>query len=69
MTDTLGDALPREMARVRNLIPIYASLPNKAGAFAIAMMQGSLTRAEKALAEDDVIRMVAAYAELKEYKE
>jgi hypothetical protein len=67
MTDTLADALPREMARVRELIPIYALFPN--GKFAIAMMQNALGRAEKAMMEDDVIRMVAAYAELKGFKE
>lgn len=63
MTDTLADALPREMKRVRELIPIYASVPNSA--FAIAMMNDALSRAEKSMAEDDVLRMIAAYAELK----
>lgn len=63
MSDTLADALPREMKRVRELIPIYTSVPN--GSFAIAMMNEALSRAEKSMAEDDVLRMLAAYVELK----
>ena len=67
MTDTLADALPREMKRVRELIPLYAQFPT--GAFAIAMMNEALSRAEKSMAEDDVLRMIAAYVELKGFSE
>jgi hypothetical protein len=27
MTDTLGDALPREMARVREMLSLYDAIP------------------------------------------
>lgn len=67
--DTLGDALPREMARVRDeVIPVYQdSLLNGVGAFAIAMMRNDLDRAAKAMAEGDVVEMLRVYQALKDY--
>lgn len=66
-TDTLGDALPREMARVRDtVIPPYQQI-GPAGTFAIAMMRADLDRAAKALAEEDVAAMISAYEALKDY--
>ena len=69
MSETLGEALPREMARVRDvLMPKYiASGP--AGAFALALMRNDLDKAAKALAEGDVVAMIEVYSSLKEYKE
>lgn len=66
--DTLGDALPREMTRVRGLIPIYASI-GPAGNFAVAMMNHTLDEAQKALADGDVIAMLRVYQELKDFHE
>lgn len=64
--DTLGDALPREMARVRDeLIPAYQSI-GPAGAFGIAMLRASLDTATEALASGDVVQMLRAYQELKD---
>ena len=37
--ETLGEALPREMARVRDLLPLYDAIPT--GIFAATMMQVS----------------------------
>jgi len=68
MSETLGDALPREMARVTKLIEIYASI-GPAGSFAIAMMRRDLDLAARAMAEGDVAAMAAAYQSLKEFKE
>jgi hypothetical protein len=69
MADTLGDALPREMKRVRDeLIPAYQAV-GPGGNFAIAMMRNSLDRAAKALAEDDLVLMLRAYQELKEFEQ
>ena len=63
---TLGTALPREMARVRDkVLPIYLTIPT--GTFAAAMMRHSLDQAAKALAEGDVIAMLRAYEDLKGY--
>ena len=65
--DTLGDALPREMARVRDkVMPAYLEI-GPAGAFALAFMRTDLDSAAKALAEGDVVEMVRVYEALKDY--
>jgi hypothetical protein len=67
MADSLGEALPREMARVRDeIMPVYQEL-GKSGLFALAMMRVDLDAAAKALAEGDVIEMIRVYKSLKEY--
>ena len=69
MTDTLGEALPKEMARVRDeLIPMYQSV-GPVGGFAIMMMRNELDRATKALAEGDLPAMIRSYKALQEFKE
>ncbi len=65
--DTLGDALPREMARVTKLIELYASI-GPAGGFAIALMRRDLAAAATALAEGDLVAMIRVYQSLKDYK-
>ena len=68
MSDTLGEALPREMARVRDkVMPAYIEI-GPPGAFALAVMRADLDRATKALAEGDVVAMLQAYNALKEYE-
>lgn len=65
--EALGDALPREMARVRDeVIPIYDSVPM--GHLAAGMMRQSLDLATKALAEGDVIAMLRVFEDLKGYE-
>lgn len=67
MTDTLGDALPREMARIRDVvIPAYLAI-GPTGTFALAFMRADLDRAAKALAEGDVVEMLRVYDSLKGY--
>lgn len=64
--DTLGDALPREMARVRDkLLPVYDATPG--GQIAAAMMRADLDEAAKALASGDVVAMIQVYESLKGY--
>lgn len=66
--DTLGDALPREMKRVREeIIPVYQTCGNS-GQLAIALMNSDLSKAEIALASGDTVKMIEAYNALKEYK-
>lgn len=68
MSDTLGDALPREMARVRDkVMPAYIEI-GPAGQFALMFMRQDLDAATKALAEGDVIAMLRCYEKLKEYE-
>ena len=66
--DTLGEALPREMARVRDeVMPQYLAI-GEAGSFAVAFMRADLDRATKALAVGDVVAMMRAYESLKGYE-
>lgn len=66
--DTLGDALPREMARVRDdILPIYRE-SGPGAAIAVLMMRRDLDLSAKALAEGDVVAMIRCLKELREWK-
>lgn len=68
MTDSLGDALPREMARVRDeVMPAYASC-GPAADFALAMMRLDLDAAQLAMIRGDVVEMMRCYESLKGYE-
>ena len=68
MTDSLGEALPREMARIRDVvIPAYAEC-GVGGTFALAMMRHDLDLAAKAMIEGDIVAMVRIYQKLKEWQ-
>lgn len=65
---SLGTELPKEMARVRDvLMPEYIAI-GPAGGFALAVMRAELDRATKALAEGDVVTMIRSYEALKNFK-
>lgn len=65
---SLGEALPLEMARVRDrVMPIYQSI-GQGGAFALASMRNDLDLAAKAMAEGDVVEMLRLYRSLKSYE-
>lgn len=64
--ESLGTALPKEMARVRDVVlPEYLAIPT--GIFAATMMRFDLDAAATALAQGDVIAMIRAYESLKGY--
>ena len=64
--ETLGEALPKEMARVRDkLLPVYDAIPT--GVFGATMMRADLDRAAKAMIEGDVVEMMRVYESLKGY--
>jgi hypothetical protein len=69
MSDSLAEALPREMARVRDVVlPQYIALrgmPNVMVEPAIAMMRHDLDEAAKAMMEGDVVAMLRVYESLK----
>ena len=66
-TETLGEALPREMARVRDeVLPAYVAI-GPAGSFAAAMMRADLDRAARALSEGDAVAMIGVHGALKGY--
>jgi len=63
---TFGDALPKEMARVRDhILPRYVEI-GPAGMFGAAMIRANLDAAARALASGDVVAMIAAYRSLQE---
>lgn len=68
--NTLGDALPEEMARVRKLIVRYRHPAlGGSGEIAARMMEASLQAADKAVMSGDVIEMLRCYEDLKGYSE
>ena len=63
---TVGEALPREMARVRDeVLPEYDAIP--AGAFAAMMMRRDLDAAAAAMAAGDLPAMLKSYEALQHY--
>jgi hypothetical protein len=68
MSETLGEALPREIARVRDeVLPEYIAIgpPGMLGAM---LIRANLDAASKAMIEGDIEGMIAAYRALKEIK-
>jgi hypothetical protein len=65
MMVTVDEELPKEMARVRELLPIYDAIPT--GVFAATMMRADLDAAAKAMAEGDLAAMILRYHRLKDY--
>lgn len=66
MSESLAEALPREMTRVRDeVLPEYIKIP--AGIFAATMMRQSLDRAAAVMAAGDLEGMIAAYEDLRGY--
>jgi len=64
---TLGEALPMEMARVRDqVMPAYIAI-GPPGAFALAMMRAELDAATKAIMEGDTVAMLRHYESLQGY--
>lgn len=66
-TETLAEALPREQARVRALMPAYREI-GPPGAFALMMMERSLQAADQAVMSGDVVAMMQALKDLQEYR-
>lgn len=64
-TDTLGEALPREIERCQELLEIYKSL-GPVGAFGHAMISADIKAAQRAMMEGDVAAMIRCYQKLKE---
>jgi hypothetical protein len=61
---TLGDALPKEIERCRELVDLYRSVPN--GEFGARMIENDINLAIQAMAENDLPKMIYAYKQLKE---
>lgn len=66
--ESVGDALPKEMARIRDVvIPAYEECGPASG-LAIALMKQDLDYAARAMAEGDVVGMCLALAALRDVK-
>lgn len=63
-SNTLGDKLPQEMARCRELLGGYKEI-GPAGTFGAAMIDRSLANADKAVMSGDIAAMIRAYEDLK----
>lgn len=71
MTDspmTLGDQLPKEIARVQEILGHYIAI-GPSGMFGAAFIRQDLAAAQKAMIEGDVVAMLRAYTKLKEIEE
>lgn len=71
-SETLAEALPREIARVRDDVLggflMLRGMPNVIVEPQIAMVRAELDAAARAMAEGDVVAMLRAYQSLKEYE-
>ena len=61
--NTLGDDLPKEQARVREVLGYYKEI-GPAGAFGAAMIEQSLQDADSAVISGDLAAMISAYEDL-----
>lgn len=62
---SLGEELPKEQARVRELITEYRDpLLKGAGNLAAMMMEQALKRADQAIITGDMVAMISSYKEL-----
>ena len=64
--ETLADALPKEMARVRTVLGYYKEI-GPAGRIGALMIEQSLQWAAEAVMSGDVAKMIAAYKDLRFY--
>lgn len=62
--DTVGDAYPREQARVRELLTVYRGL-GPVGRFGALMLEGVLERADRAAISGDLVAVLRSFEELK----
>ncbi len=65
--DTIGDALPREIARVTEILGHYDAI-GPAGVFGATLIRYDLSHATKSLASGDVAEMIVAYNVLKDIR-
>jgi hypothetical protein len=63
---SLGEALPREIERVQELIKDYEGVPM--AHIAAGMMKQDIKRAHEAMISGDIVGMLAAYEALKGYE-
>lgn len=63
--ESLAELLPKEIARVQEMIPEYESVPM--GFIAANEMKQDIAKAHKAMMEQDLTTMIEVYKNLKQY--
>lgn len=66
-TETLGDALPKEMARVRTILGYYKEL-GPVGMIGAAVIEQDLRDADQAVMSGDLVRMIHSFTVLRSIK-
>ena len=64
-TKSLGEAIPEQRARVRELL-VFAHEIGPAGTFAAMVYESALRHADKAVISGDPVEMIRAFQELKD---
>lgn len=64
-TTTVGDAFPKEQARLRELILTYRALPGGVGTIGALLIEGVLQRADEAAMSGDIIAILRSYEEMR----
>ncbi len=64
-SESLGEAFPKELARVREVLGAYKQI-GMPGMFGAAMIEGLLRVADQAVIEGDLPKMISVYKELKQ---
>ena len=67
-TETLADALPKEMARVREVLGHYREI-GPIGTFAATLTERDLRQADEAVMHGDVVQMLRSLATLRGIKD
>jgi hypothetical protein len=65
---SLGEELPKEQQRVRELVKLYTGLPGNAGVPAAMLMEQVLTETEQAVMNGDVVKMLKCYEQLQGFQ-
>lgn len=66
---SLGEEYPKEQARCRDILEMYISAGNTSGcntAFAVNSIRHLLERADKAVIQNDLVKMIKCFQEMKE---
>lgn len=63
---SVGEEILVELKRNRELLDSYKELPDGVGMFGASIITQDIEFAEKALAENDVVKILQAYKKLKE---
>lgn len=64
----LVEGLTNEILRVTEIVTEYRAIPKGAGHLAASFMEDAIQRARKAQSSGDVIQMISAFQELKDFE-